>query len=130
MCFNALVSNLDDHPRNHAIIARNKEWRLSPAYDITPSRTTSVGHRDLAMTVGSFGRYASAQNLLSECRRFLLDANEAEAIIGEMEGRVRTTWHRVLRKVGVSPRDCKTIEGNFVYEGFSFALESAGYSPH
>jgi serine/threonine-protein kinase HipA len=123
MCFNALVSNLDDHPRNHAVIAKSRGWRLSPAYDITPSRSISQDHRDLAMTVGAFGRYASAQNLLSQCRRFLLEPEKAQAIISDMEGRVRTTWHRVARKATVSIRDCRAIEGAFVYEGFSFALQ-------
>jgi serine/threonine-protein kinase HipA len=37
MCFNALISNTDDHPRNHAIIAKNQGWKLSPAYDLTPT---------------------------------------------------------------------------------------------
>ena len=31
MCFNAAISNLDDHPRNHAILAKGRQWRLSPA---------------------------------------------------------------------------------------------------
>jgi serine/threonine protein kinase HipA of HipAB toxin-antitoxin module len=26
----ALISNIDDHPRNHAIIARDADWKLSP----------------------------------------------------------------------------------------------------
>ena len=43
MCFNALISNLDDHPRNHAIIAKDREWKLSPAYDLTPSPVVSAG---------------------------------------------------------------------------------------
>jgi serine/threonine-protein kinase HipA len=30
MCFNALISNIDDHPRNHAVIAKDKDWKLSP----------------------------------------------------------------------------------------------------
>ena len=33
MCFNALISNVDDHPRNHAVVAMNTECKLSPAYD-------------------------------------------------------------------------------------------------
>ena len=36
VCFNALISNIDDHPRNHALIAKEAEWKLSPAYDLTP----------------------------------------------------------------------------------------------
>lgn len=31
MAFNALISNSDDHPRNHAFIALTDDWRLSPA---------------------------------------------------------------------------------------------------
>jgi len=31
MCFNALISNLDDHPRNHVFIAKDQDWALSPA---------------------------------------------------------------------------------------------------
>lgn len=38
MCFNALISNTDDHPRNHAIIAKGQDWQLSPGYDLTPLR--------------------------------------------------------------------------------------------
>jgi serine/threonine-protein kinase HipA len=123
MCFNALVSNLDDHPRNHAVVAMGKGWRLSPAYDITPSRSISQDHRDLAMTVGDFGRYASEQNLVSQCRRFLLSPEDARAIVGDMQARVRATWHRTARKATISLRDCKAIEGAFVYEGFAFVLQ-------
>ena len=57
MTFNALISNLDDHPRNHALIAKEREWQLSPAYDLTPSPTISKDHRDLAMEVGDQGRF-------------------------------------------------------------------------
>jgi len=125
MCFNALISNTDDHPRNHATIAEDRAWKLSPAYDITPSRQISLEHRDLAMTVGDLGRYASAQNLLSQCNRFLLDRSEAEAIVAQLEAQVTNNWHKVARKSGVTVRDCETIKGAFVYPGFSFALQVA-----
>lgn len=50
MCYNALISNADDHPRNHAMIAKGRNWYLSPAYDLTPTPSVSQDHRDLAMT--------------------------------------------------------------------------------
>ena len=125
MCFNALISNTDDHPRNHAILAKDRAWKVSPAYDITPSRQVSLEHRDLAMTVGDLGRYASAQNLLSQCNRFLLDRSEAEAIVARMEAQVGSSWHSVARKSGVTVRDCEAIKGAFVYPGFSFGLQVA-----
>ncbi len=42
MCFNGLISNTDDHPRNHAVIAWDREWRLSPAYDLTPTTPVNL----------------------------------------------------------------------------------------
>lgn len=72
MVFNALISNTDDHPRNHAVIAKGRDWRLSPAYDLTPSMPISIERRDLAMTCGDLGRYAHAQNMLSQSARFHL----------------------------------------------------------
>jgi serine/threonine-protein kinase HipA len=41
ICFNALIANIDDHPRNHALIAKERDWRLSPAFDLTPSAVTA-----------------------------------------------------------------------------------------
>jgi serine/threonine-protein kinase HipA len=126
MCFNALISNTDDHPRNHAIIAKDVQWKLSPAYDLTPSRQVSLEHRDLAMTVGDFGRYASAQNAMTQCRRFLLEPERAEKLVADMKANVAKYWRAVASEVGVTKADCERIKGAFVYPGFSFALDPVG----
>jgi serine/threonine-protein kinase HipA len=120
MVFNALISNIDDHPRNHALIAKEREWRLSPAYDLTPSPVIAQDHRDLAMEVGDQGRYANAKNLLSQHNRFLLGEEEAKAIVSGMTDKVRATWFDVVRAQGVTAKDAETIRSAFVYEGFSF----------
>lgn len=52
MVFDALISNTDDHPRNHAVIAPGNEGRLSPVYVLVPFPAVSVERRDLALTVG------------------------------------------------------------------------------
>jgi len=119
MCFNALISNTDDHPRNHAVIARETDWALSPAYDLTPSTPVSIERRDLAMECGDAGRIANATNLLSQHARFLLDPDEARAIVSTMEGQVRGLWYPTARAVGVTERDCDRIADAFAYPGFS-----------
>lgn len=118
MTFNALISNLDDHPRNHALIAKDRNWQLSPAYDLTPSPVIAQDRRDLAMTVGDQGRFANVQNLLSQHTRFLLDEGQAKAIVKEMTDQVRTSWYDVARSHGVTEKDAESIRGAFVYEGF------------
>lgn len=47
--FNALISNNDDHPRNHAVVAAGEDWRLAPAYDLTPSPQHGSQERDHPM---------------------------------------------------------------------------------
>lgn len=124
MTFNALISNIDDHPRNHALVAKDK-WRLSPAYDVTPQNPVGIDRRNLAMICGRAGTYANIHNLLSECRRFLLKPEEAEAIIREMMNLVKNSWWSTARKVGVAVGDCEKISGAFVYPGFSYELTVA-----
>jgi serine/threonine-protein kinase HipA len=123
MCFNALVSNIDDHPRNHAAIAKGREWKLSPAYDITPSSPVGIDSRDLSMVCGDLGRLANEQNLLSQHGRFLLERPEAENIVSDMKATVESTWYAVAKRQGVSEADCEAIRGAFVYPGFSYVLE-------
>ena len=118
MAFNALVSNIDDHPRNHAVLAPGAGWRLSPAYDLTPTPAIGEDHRDLAMSCGAMGRFANARNLLSECRRFLLRPEEAVGIIDAMEAIVVAEWHAVARSCGVTEADCAQISRAFAYPGF------------
>ena len=119
MCFNALISNIDDHPRNHAVIAKDKDWKLSPAYDLTPAPAIAQERRDLAMECGDMGRYANAKNILSQRARFLLDEDEAAKIVGNMKEQVTATWYDTVRASGVSENDAEIIRGAFVYEGFS-----------
>jgi len=118
MVFNALISNDDDHPRNHAAVAMNKSWRLSPAYDLTPSTPVSSTSRDLALECGDQGRLANAANLMSQSKRFLVDPDDAASRILEMEDIVRTRWRPVARAEGVTEQDCERIKDAFVYEGF------------
>lgn len=118
MCFNALISNIDDHPRNHALIATENSWRLSPAYDLTPSPAVSIERRDLAMTCGDLGRFANAENLVSQHARFLLEKSEAAKVVKEMTAQVRQSWYSTVRACAVSEKDANTIKPAFGYPGF------------
>ena len=120
MTFNALISNTDDHPRNHAVIALDQDFRLSPAYDLTPIPQVSVERRDLALAIGDYGRYANANNLISQSPRFLLEREQAIRVVNEMEACVRARWYAVSRREGVTEHDCAQIARAFVYAGFRY----------
>src|SRR6266849_4765338 len=118
MCFNALISNTDDHPRNQAIIAKGRDWRLSPAYDLMPVLQVSLERRDLAMICGDQGRVANARNLLSQSARFLVHDDDAGSVVDAMKDRVKGTWYETARRASVSEKDCARIAGAFAYPGF------------
>jgi len=120
MCFNAAVSNLDDHPRNHAILAKGRNWQLSPAFDLTVTPMVAMEGRDLAMACGDKGRYANKKNLLSQYARFLLNEEDATTILDNIVETVRNSWQPIMQESGVSKTDCKMIEPAFLYKGFFY----------
>jgi serine/threonine-protein kinase HipA len=109
MVFNAMVTNDDDHPRNHALLHTRGGWRLSPAYDILPAPKASVERRDLALEVGRFGRAASLYNLFSQCEAFDVAKGDAQAIVDNMLVVVRT-WRELFIEQGVEQRSIEILE--------------------
>lgn len=69
MVFNILVTNDDDHLRNHGFLWDGKGWRLSPLYDVVPKPQVGLDRR-LVLGVGSDGRSATLTNALSTSAQF------------------------------------------------------------
>jgi serine/threonine-protein kinase HipA len=123
MVLNALICNVDDHPRNHALVAPAREWRLAPAYDLTPNSRQGLDERRLAMDCGRLGRLATRENLLSESMRFGLRPDEANGMIDEMTEIVARSWREEVLRNGGSARDCDVIAPAFTYPGFEYRAE-------
>ena len=119
MCFNAAVSNLDDHPRNHAILARGRSWRLAPAYDLTPAPAPSM-ERDLSMVCGPEGRRARKDNLVAGAGRFLMGQEQAEAIFAQVIRTVQACWQGAMGRAGVAAADRETVRSAFLPDGLFF----------
>lgn len=119
MVFNAAISNLDDHPRNHAVLAREQGWRLSPAYDLTPFPVIAQ-ERSLALECGLRGRGANRNNLISGHGRFMLTRDEATQLFDAIVDTVRNEWQPTLRRAGVSATECGHLGRAFVHEGLFY----------
>lgn len=85
--FNGLVSNTDDHPRNHGFLYNSKGYRLSPLYDVVPK--PEVGStRYLAMPFGDDGKIFTLKNLISKCDAFKLTKDDAESIYFDLKNKL------------------------------------------
>jgi serine/threonine-protein kinase HipA len=122
---NALISNVDDHPRNHALIAPGRGWILAPAYDLTPNPRHGLDDRRLAMECGRFGRVARRDNIVSQSVRFGLRVDEANGIIDEMKTIVELNWRAEILRNGGSSHDCDAVEAAFLAPGFEYSTDAA-----
>jgi len=109
MAFNALVGNVDDHPRNHGLLHEPLEgevpgWRLSPLFDVTPALRsggaggTNDGALVLSMATGADGScLADAQRLLASCGHFGLTLDQAAVWLQAASQHIAKGWEKALR---------------------------------
>ena len=93
MVFNILISNTDDHLRNHGFLREPGGWRLSPAYDLSPM-PQDVKPRVHTLALNETDQDASLDTALSVAGYFRLGRGEAAAIAKEV-GDVVATWREV-----------------------------------
>ncbi len=98
MVFNLLITNVDDHLRNHGFLhVAHGLWRLALAFDINPfpdkdrESKTWLSERD--------GPITDVQMLLGRAPYFALNGTQALAVLGEVHAAV-SNW----RQVALSPQ--------------------------
>jgi serine/threonine-protein kinase HipA len=112
MVFNILVSNDDDHLRNHAFLLEpRKGWRLSPLYDVVP-RPQAAQERMLHLAVGPRGRLATLDNAFEGAVRFGLSVPNAARIIDRV-ARVLRTWRTSFERLRVPADLCDQMATAF-----------------
>ena len=95
--FNILISNTDDHLRNHGFILRDKGWRLSPAFDINPS----IDKEGLALNIDTDNNDLDIDLARSVDTYFRLGKKEMDTIIDEVKS-VISGWKKVATEIGIS----------------------------
>lgn len=101
--FNILISNTDDHLRNHGFILTNKGWRLSPAYDVNPS----IDRNGLALNIDMDNNMLDLELAKNAGPFFRLSEKEMSTIIDEVKSSV-SNWQKIANQIGI-PRSEQTI---------------------
>ena len=121
MAFNVLISNVDDHLRNHGFLMRGRAgWVLSPAYDLNPT-PVDLKARILTTNIDIDDGTCSVNLLESVAPYFGLALASARRIIKEVAVSV-ARWRSVAATVGVSTRQADRMASAFEHEDLRQAL--------
>jgi len=95
--FNILISNTDDHLRNHGFIIEKNGWRLSPAYDINPS----IEKEGLALNIDTQNNALDIGLAISVGEYFQLSEKQMDLIISQVQAAV-LDWKMIAMDIGIS----------------------------
>jgi serine/threonine-protein kinase HipA len=99
MAFSVLISNLDDHLRNHGFLRTSSAgWSLSPAFDLNPD--PRAGERLLKTAIDFDDTEARVDLLLEVAPEFRLSESAARATLGEV-GRAVARWRDAATESGL-----------------------------
>jgi len=121
--FNVLISNTDDHLRNHGLLyAGAGGWRLSPAYDLNPV-PADIMPRFLSTAIGvdPEDTTASLELAFEVAEYFDLEQDEARAIAREI-AEVTRDWSDRAHAVGIKRSEMDVMTAAFEHEDLVVAL--------
>jgi len=107
--FNLLVSNTDDHLRNHGFLLEpGAGWALSPAFDMNP-----VPHAyGLKLNISEADNAMDLELAQSVARYFRLSVEQAEEIISN-QIQVVSQWRTIADSLAIPAREQQQMEAAF-----------------
>ena len=94
--FNIMISNTDDHLRNHGFILTDEGWRLSPAFDINPS----IDKEGLALNIDMDSNARNLELAKSVGPFFRLGKKAMDSILDEVRSSV-SAWQKLATQIGI-----------------------------
>lgn len=117
IAFSILISNTDDHLRNHGFLwSGRRGWKLSPCYDLNP---TPDAPRILKTRIDFDDATASLQ-LLREVTEYFLRPSEGDQIIRDCAAVVRN-WRTYAQKRHAPAAEVDRMTSAFEHEDLDYA---------
>ncbi len=119
--FNVLVSNVDDHLRNHGFLRMdNSGWTLSPAYDLNPV-PADLKPRVLTTNIDLEEGTCSIDLLEASAELFSLSLAKAREILVEVAA-ATSTWRAVAEDLGAPSSEIHRMASAFEHDALRQAL--------
>lgn len=110
IAFNILVSNTDDHLRNHGFLLENNGWRLSPVYDVNPN----VFRQNLSLNITEDDSRKDAVLLIKTAKFYGISDGEAFRILDKMESIIQDQWKTKADEYRLSKSEQAVMEKAFL----------------
>jgi HipA-like protein len=121
VAFNVLISNVDDHLRNHGFLWLDRNgWFLSLAYDLNPT-PTDVKARILTTNIDLDDGTCSLDLLESASEYFDLNLKAARSVIKEV-ALATSKWRAVAKNVGARSAEIDRMSSAFEHDDLKKAL--------
>lgn len=121
LVFNVLISNVDDHLRNHGFLWKGSTgWSLSPAYDLNPV-PIDISARELSTQISLDSGICDIQTVRSVAPYFDLRLEAADAIIHAV-AQATQHWRMVAKAEGASPGEIDRMSSAFEHSDLTSAL--------
>ncbi|MEE8342800.1 MAG: type II toxin-antitoxin system HipA family toxin [Gammaproteobacteria bacterium] len=121
MIFNILISNTDDHLRNHGFLYGGPDgWRLAPAYDLNPV-PTDIKPRVMSTAIDFDDTTASLELAMTVSGYFELDEGDARAVATDV-GQAVGTWRKAATHLGLTSNEIDRMASAFEHADLELAL--------
>jgi serine/threonine-protein kinase HipA len=121
--FNVLISNTDDHLRNHGFLRINTAgWSLSPVFDLNPNPEGE--HKRLSTAIDENNTLASLARALEVADLFGLSQEVARLIVADVT-RATDRWREVARATNLGTAEIERMQPAFEHRQRELARELA-----
>jgi serine/threonine-protein kinase HipA len=117
--FSILISNSDDHLRNHGFLYEATGWRLSPVYDVNPV-PVDIRPRILTTAIDEVDGTASLDLAFEVAGHFGLKSEKARTIAHEV-GIAVAGWRRTAASAGLDAREIERMASAFEHDDLKAA---------
>lgn len=119
VALSVLISNDDDHWKNHGFLRGNDAWRLSPAFDINPSPNGgSIESRQISSNDDP--RHRDLRNLIDTASTYGLAEKDMAEALSEVLLAVQG-WSEIARSVGIAEQEIAQMALAFSEQQQSYA---------
>lgn len=121
MVFNILISNTDDHLRNHGFRYHGSDgWRLSPAYDLNPT-PTDIKPRILTTAINEEDATASLSTAMEVAGYFEMPHQRARQIAAQIAA-ATSKWRDEAAVHGIPKSEIERMASAFEHKDLKEAL--------